>query len=439
MSGLLTIDDTLTSKISYYHLMLLMVSLPFNMYYSHIILLSYALHTLIHLNRKDIKPIFKLRTLALLSVFIITVLSTIYTINTQAAFTDWGKQITILLFLLLFCLNPFDVKKYRDQLLLTFSLTCTLTILYLYFDALITIKHYSLPVSNLFSAAFTNHNFSEPIDIHATFFSMQVALALVYLLSCLFKKQAVYQKILYLFCSVVLSAGILQLGSKSVFVALIIAINIALPFFLLKGRARLTFIIASTSVLVVVLGAILNSSTLRERYVKELRQDLTLKRPGVTVDSRLARWHVSLDLISKKLIFGYGNGSEIGLLQDGFFKNKLYSSYLNKLNTHSQFLSFLLQSGIVGLLAYLLTLTFGFRMALRRKDLLFFTFMVLITMVSVSENLLDVDKGIIFYALFFSFFVFSNEAVTNVKPIEIDPNQEQEDARSTPRELALTI
>ena len=60
----------------------------------------------------------------------------------------------------------------------------------------------------------------------------------------------------------------------------------------------------------------------------------------------------------------------------------------------------------MGLLIYLATLIAGFRMALKRKDLLFFTFMLLITIVSASENVLDVDKGIIFYAFFFSFLCF---------------------------------
>jgi O-antigen ligase len=35
--------------------------------------------------------------------------------------------------------------------------------------------------------------------------------------------------------------------------------------------------------------------------------------------------------------------------------------------------------------------------------------MALVAVVSVSENLLDVDKGIFFYAVFLSFFTFSNE------------------------------
>jgi hypothetical protein len=35
--------------------------------------------------------------------------------------------------------------------------------------------------------------------------------------------------------------------------------------------------------------------------------------------------------------------------------------------------------------------------------------MLLIAVVCLSENLLDVDKGVFFYAFFFTFFIFSHE------------------------------
>jgi O-antigen ligase len=164
---------------------------------------------------------------------------------------------------------------------------------------------------------------------------------------------------------------------------------------------------ACLSVLVVI--GILSSGTLKDRYINELRIDLSKSPIGQTTDSRLARWSVVIELIGKARVIGYGAGSEIGLLQEGFFNNKLYNSYLNRLNAHSQYLSFLLKSGIIGLFIYIATLAFGFNISFRQKDLLFFTFMALIAIISLSENLLDVDKGISFYAFFFAFFIFSNE------------------------------
>ena len=390
--------------------MFLMASLPFDMFYSHLILISFAIHTLIQLKKTSIKPAFKLRTAALLSVFFVTLLSTVYTINPGMAFQEWGKQIAILLFPLLFCFNPLDIKKYRPHLLTIFALVCTATITYLYIDALIIIRHYHLPLSMLFSIYFTNHNFSQPIAIHATFFSMQVALALVYILSVFIKERLFYRKLFYLCCCAILSMGMIQLGSKSVFIALIVVINIAVPFFLLQGARRRNFILISAAFTILVVAGMLTSGNFRDRYIKGFKNDLSKSVIGETDDTRLARWNVSLGLISKSPVFGYGAGSEISLLQDGFFNNKLYSSYLNRLNTHSEYLSFLLKSGIIGLSVYLATLAFGFNMSVRRKDLLFLTFMAIITFVSASENLLDVDKGIIFYAFFFSFFTFSSQA-----------------------------
>ncbi|MBB3054637.1 O-antigen ligase family protein [Mucilaginibacter gotjawali] len=423
MNGLLLIKDNLANRISYYHVILFMASLPFNMFYSHLILASLFIHTLIHLNKNTIKPIFKWRTVVLASVFIVTVLSTVYTINPKEGFNEWAKHITILLFPLIFCLNPLDLKRYRQQFLLAFSFACTATIIYLYADALVTIKHYGLPYSNLFSAAFTNHNFSEPIDLHATFFSMQIAVALIFLLSVLLKEKSVDKKVLYLFCSLILSAGIIQLSSKSIVIATIILVNIALPWFLLKAAARLKFMLGSAALSVLLIIVVLNSGTFKERFINEFKADLSKSNQTETSDSRVARWYAATALIRKAPIIGYGAGSEIGLMQEAFYKDKLYSSYLNRLNVHSQYISFLLKSGIIGLVIYLSTLAFGFKIAFRHKDLLFFSFLVIVAIVSFSENLLDVDKGVIFYAFFFSFFFFLNEEDgNNGFPVKIHPS-----------------
>jgi O-antigen ligase len=150
-----------------------------------------------------------------------------------------------------------------------------------------------------------------------------------------------------------------------------------------------------------------------------LVDDLSKQQVDETEDGRLARWGVVIDYISKKPIIGYGAGSEIGLLQDGFFDRKLYNSYLNRLNAHNEYLSFLIKSGVIGLSVYLFTLAFGFNMAFRRRDILFLTFITTIAIVSLSENLLDVDKGIFFYALFFSFFVFSSSWPKTGAPEEV--------------------
>jgi O-antigen ligase len=410
MRELLLIKDTLANKISYYHLMLFLLSLPFDHFYSHLILISFAIHTLIQFKKSALKPVFNLRTIVLQSVFLVTLISTIYTINPAHAFIEWELDIPILVFPLLFCINPLDLRKYKQPLLLAFALGCTATILYLYFDAFITIKHYRFPLSAILSPAFTNHNFSEPINMHATFLSLQIAVSLAYLLSLLINEQlSQSNKFLYTFCCLVLMSGIIQLSAKSVVIALFLILLVAFPYFLMRGSRRRQYIMVSVFVSCLAIIGIFNSRTFRDRYWVELKEDLSPSFPGQTVEPRLERWEIAAGLISKSPLIGYGAGSEIGLLQQKYFARKSYSSYLHRLNSHNEYLSFLIKSGIWGLAVYLATLAYGFKKAYRKRDVVFFSFMILIAVVSLSENVLDADKGVIFYSFFFSFFVFAAE------------------------------
>jgi O-antigen ligase len=409
MAGLFIIKDNLSNKISYYHLLLLMASLPFDRFYSHIILISLIVHTMIQF-KKSAAPVFSLQTLVIASVFLVTVFSTVYAASPARAFNEWGKQIFILLFPLLFCFLQLDLKRYRAPLLLAFSLVITATVAYLYVEAFLTLRFYQLPLSSLFSHAFTNHNFSAPIDMHATFFSMQLAIAFLYLVSVLMKGPSLCYKLFLLACIFILAAGLLQLSSKSVCFCLFIIVNLAVPYFLLKGRGRRKYVLAAAALSMIAIVLVFKLGAFRDRFVTQLHSDLSQTSTEEFGDPRLARWKAATELIAKAPVFGYGAGTEIPLLKDIFFERKFYTSYLHQLNAHNQYLSFLLKSGIAGLLVFLLSLVYGFRLSFLRKDLLLFVFILLIAFVSVSENLLDVNKGIIFYAFFFSFFVFSGEA-----------------------------
>ncbi len=155
---------------------------------------------------------------------------------------------------------------------------------------------------------------------------------------------------------------------------------------------------------------------LKERYITDLKTDLGKAKADELFDPRLARWQVAWKLAVQSPIIGHGSGSEIGLLKERFFEARFYRSYLAGLNAHNQFISFFIKTGIIGLLVYLGTLYFGFRKAISGRDLLLLAFLVIIATVSCSENFLDVDKGIFFYSVFFSLFIFSGgdktEAVT---------------------------
>jgi O-antigen ligase len=85
----------------------------------------------------------------------------------------------------------------------------------------------------------------------------------------------------------------------------------------------------------------------------------------------------------------------------------MYGPYLASLNAHNQYLSFTINSGVIGLVIYLTTIGWGFWQSIKKKDIILLSFLTLVTVVSFSEDLLDVNKGIFIYAFFFPFLIMS--------------------------------
>ncbi|HCN82254.1 MAG TPA: hypothetical protein DIT07_01350 [Sphingobacteriaceae bacterium] len=407
MKELFLIEDSVDHKISYYHLLLFFMSLPFDRFYSLIILLSFMVHTLIHFKKSDLKKLKNPDILILQLVYLLTMIGTIYTNNHLKAFQDWDRHLAILLFPIIMAVSSLDLNKYKKKLIEGLAISCVLTILYLYFDAISIIKYDHLPLSDLISESFINYNFSSPIQIHPTYLSIFVAFSLIYFLTEFFKATSKKERIIHAIAIIILLAGLIQLCSRSVFIATILIVNIAVPFSFYRGNKRIILLIYTVLLSLGALIIISQIQSLRSRYFTDFKKDL-IQSPVIEItDPRIARWDAALSIIKQAPISGYGTGSEIDVLGNEFFARKLYHSYLHQLNAHNQYLSFILKFGITGLIVYLSTLFYGFRIALRRKDLLFFSFMILITIVSFSENILDVNKGIIFYSSFFSLFVFS--------------------------------
>ena len=213
--------------------------------------------------------------------------------------------------------------------------------------------------------------------------------------------------------------GLLQLSSRAVFIALLLVINLVFPFLLFRGRSRVRFIITSLLLSAVIILALAKIDSFKVRYINDLKKDLGGKMSLVEIDEpRIARWEVIAKLIKISPVIGYGTGSEKQLLQETYFREKLYNSYINEFNSHSEYLSLLLKMGIIGLALFIYVLFSGYLDAWKKRNLCFLGFLILITVVGVSENVLDLNKGIFFYSFFFSLFYIKNKPVVDEIPLE---------------------
>jgi O-antigen ligase len=422
MKRVIIIEDTLENKISYYHVAAFLIALPFDRFYSELVLISLLLHTLIHIDKQKMHAVFSFQTLVTSSVFFITLAGIIYSGDKVQGIKDLQRQSAILLFPLILAASHLDWRKYKIQLLQVFSFTCVFTILYLYADALSIIRYNKLPLSALFSGAFINHNFSEPVNLHATYLSIYALLSAAIFLYSFLKETGTTRQTVYVFSILVLLAGLLQLASRSVWISALI-IAPCFPFLISKGMKKIRFVAVTGIFAVLTVVLITTNSSFKLRYVAQFKEDLMQTSVNNEIlEPRMVRWQYVIKLIGQSPLYGYGSGSEKKILNDVYFNNKLYNSYLHELNAHNQYLSLLLKTGAWGLLIFLLTLIAGLLLAFRRRDILFLSFMIIICTVSFSENLLDVNKGIFLYAFFFPLFIHAGKPFVPLLRLKEDRN-----------------
>jgi O-antigen ligase len=409
----LYIKDSLVNKVTYYHLLAFLVTLPFDRFYSQLVLISLVLHSIINIHKHQLHRLFNKELVILQSVFLLTVICTAWSVYRNNAFGIWEKQLAIFLFPMIFLATDLNLKNRRQQLLTGFAFMCTAVVIYLYIDAFRIIAYYNFEPGKLFTPYFLNHNFSKPIDLHATYLSLYIAISIIALLVVLLKeKHDRTTRIIYAACILILSAGLLQLASRSVLIALLVIVNFILPWFLQKQKIRFVFVSVLVSAL--VLFCIVRTDSLNLRLVQGLKDDVTASSLKYSAaDPRAKRWEIAIELIKQSPVIGFGSGAELPMLKEAWFKHKFYDSYLNGLNAHNQYLSFLLKGGLFALVVYLFALIFCLRLAIRKKDPLFIGFLVLVGVVGLSENILDVNKGIFFYAFFLSLFVCSHLKITS--------------------------
>lgn len=101
------IRESLADKITYYLLLVFVMSLPFDRLYSELSLICLAIHTVIHLRKETAGNIRWSVFLLPCSIYLLTVVGTAYTHFYDEAFYEWERQLAMILFPLIIAFNAF--------------------------------------------------------------------------------------------------------------------------------------------------------------------------------------------------------------------------------------------------------------------------------------------------------------------------------------------
>ncbi|WP_282054124.1 O-antigen ligase family protein [Maribacter luteus] len=232
-------------------------------------------------------------------------------------------------------------------------------------------------------------------------------------------RHKVVVKFIFFFINVL---GVVFISSK--IVSIIFLIQVVFLIFLIP-RKRMKIIISSfmtISLTMFVLIHINNSNNfyMIQRLTREIVWDLNPANRGTSVngkvadDSRLARWKAIFNTGKENLLFGYGTGSESTILKEVHLENNLKESIRRNYNTHNQYIFYILENGILGLLVFLLFLYKNLFSALKRRDYAVITFVSSIIIISAVENYFNRTMGVLAISIFLTFLKEDNaEANSN--------------------------
>ncbi len=127
---------------------------------------------------------------------------------------------------------------------------------------------------------------------------------------------------------------------------------------------------------------------------------------------RMEIWKESMEILQDNWLIGTGTGDVKDELMKTYEKHQFHYALDKKLNAHNQFLQVWLTLGIVGLMLLIWSLALPIYRLKSQGQPLFALFAIVIILNSMTESILEVQKGVLFFVFFYSLLVVRKEIQT---------------------------
>lgn len=264
---------------------------------------------------------------------------------------------------------------------------------------------------------FFYHHLSMHIGISAIYFSMYCVFSIYILFFYfLFNKQTFRAKLVCLAATGYLTVFVVILSSKTMIFLLYLSALAFTVYCFYYFRSKWGALILS--VLLIAIPVLL----IKFPYVNARVSETQIKEYSGSIDDqnglavRGVLWGSSWDLMGSRPLLGWGRHGAQGAL-DNKYRQQGFSVGVNKnYNSHNQYLYTWLCYGLVGLsifMAYAGSLLTYFS---RHRNFLGICLLSLFILANITECMLEVQKGIVFFFLFGNLFLFHSVSRKSVQP-----------------------
>lgn len=338
------------------------------------------------------------------AIYLFMIISIIYSENIYYALKSLERMSSLIIFPLIFSILSSKTKEliYNNKKKYMFIYILTIALLNLMFfsyhfghykETLIT--HY-LTVTRTAQGGY---------NIHPIYLSMHIAVAILFSMFLLYKEKKYLNIVILIFLDGILIFFLLILLKKGPIIALFLSFFL---FIILKNKKNLWSLFLVTVIINVILLFV--APKINKKFSELIKVERIDAGNYSSTNIRYSLYYYAFETFRKSPILGHGIGDYRDKLIESYQKEPILFS--EKYNTHNQYLSFLLSLGSIGLLLFLLKLTYNYRYAIKNNNHILITLLTLYCFIMVSENILERENGVIFFSFFLSFFnLFSDKKI----------------------------
>ncbi len=343
------------------------------------------------------------------AIYLLYVIGLIWTENFKYAGLDLQIKAGFLLLPLFIGTLDLSAKEFRKTTIF-FIFGCALACLLLLANAFVSF------VETGNHTAFFYISYSSLL-MHPTYISMYLTMAILFLLQRMYDTSKEQHLKYY-------SAGILfffvqlfQLSARTSLAVSLLTFLLAAFFYLRKGeilpikKRHFVFILLFSTLSYFALQGFNNRFNQVSNAMTSTPADQVQSEYNSTT-GRMEIWKESMEILQDNWLIGTGTGDVKDELMKTYEKHQFHYALEKKLNAHNQFLQIWLTLGIVGLLLLIWSLALPIYRLKSQGQPLFALFALVIILNSMTESILEVQKGVLFFVFFYSLLVAGKEIHT---------------------------
>jgi O-antigen ligase len=219
------------------------------------------------------------------------------------------------------------------------------------------------------------------------------------------------------FVTVLLVIMVALLSSKAAILSCFALLILALVRNFTKNKnGRSTPFVAAVTVLLIfsVLFNPISKSRINSAITKsvvstsDLENDKILATKRSSTQARVLIWGLALEMILNSPS-GEGVGDSKACLMSMYERDEQYYMLSKRFNVHNQFLETAISSGLISLIFMITMFVFLSIKALRNRDILMLSVMLIITLNLLTESMFERQSGAVFISLFLGLLIFRDQ------------------------------